>query len=141
MHMPGSLNLVYYAQWDRGRWHLAGEYYRAPVSLFLTTGDGSGLLYQDCRAWYPMVSYSLTKKLQVGSYYSLSWNKAGDTSLPENYSKDWVLSGRYDFNPYFYGKVEGHFLHGTWAGYYEDTNPNGLNPKSAMLAARIGFSF
>jgi hypothetical protein len=52
-----------------------------------------------------------------------------------------VVSGRYDFNPYFYGKIEGHFLHGTGLGYYASTNPNGLNPNSNILAAKIGFSF
>jgi len=140
-HMPGSLNVVYYAQWDHGRWHLAGEYYRSPLRIVINTGDGASALINDFRCWYPMLSYSVTRKLQLGSYYSVMSNHAGDTSLPENYSKDWVLSSRYDFNPYFYGKIEGHFLHGTGAGYYNDTNLNGLKPNSTMLAARIGFSF
>jgi hypothetical protein len=52
-----------------------------------------------------------------------------------------VVSGRYDFNSYFYGKIEGHFLHGNGLGFYESTNPNGLKPNSNMLAAKIGFSF
>ena len=51
------------------------------------------------------------------------------------------MSGRYDFNAYFYGKIEGHFLHGNGLGFYESTNPNGLKPNSNMLAAKIGFSF
>jgi hypothetical protein len=88
-----------------------------------------------------MGSYRLRKKLQVGSYYSHYVNKALNTSLPANYSKDWVVSGRYDFNSYFYGKIEGHFLHGDGLGYYASTNPNGLKPNSNMLAAKIGFSF
>ena len=75
------------------------------------------------------------------AYYSHYVNKAANTSLPENYSKDWVVSGRYDFNQYFYGKVEGHFLRGTGLGYYMSTNPNGLQPNANMLAARIGFTF
>jgi hypothetical protein len=54
-----------------------------------------------------MGSYRLWKKFRVGSYYSHYVNKALDTSLPANYAKDWVLSGRYDFNAYFYGKIEG----------------------------------
>jgi hypothetical protein len=95
----------------------------------------------DQRAWYPMASYSVMKRLQLGGYYSHYVNKAGDRSLPANYSKDWVISGRYDFNDYFYGKLEGHFLHGTGLGYYASTNPDGLKPNSNLLAARIGFSF
>ena len=88
-----------------------------------------------------MGSYRITERFQAGSYYSHYVNKALDTALPANYSKDWVVSGRYDFNSYFYGKIEGHFLHGTGLGYYESTNPNGLRPNSNMLAAKIVFTF
>jgi hypothetical protein len=95
----------------------------------------------DQRSWYPMVSYQTTKKLQVGTYYSHYINKATNYSLPENYSKDWALSGRYTFNANFYAKVELHFLHGTGIGYYSATNPDGLKPKTTMLASRAGFTF
>jgi hypothetical protein len=88
-----------------------------------------------------MGSYRLTEKVHLGTYYSHYVNKSLNTALPANYSKDWVASGRYDFNEYFYGKIEGHFLHGTGLGYYNSTNPNGLKPNSNMLAAKIGFSF
>jgi hypothetical protein len=96
---------------------------------------------QDLRSWYAMGSYRLLKRLDVGAYYSHLVNKALDTNLPANYSKDSVVSGRYDFNAYFYGKIEAHFLHGDGLGYYADTNPKGLKPNSNMLAAKIGFSF
>jgi len=141
VHVPGSLTQAYFGEWNRGRLHLSGEYWRTPLFLVLNPGTGPLTLAQDERAWYPMIRYELTKKLQIGSYYSHYANKAADTSQPENYSKDWVVSGRYDFNPYFYGKVEGHFLHGTGLGYYTSTNPDGLKPNAAMLAARIGFTF
>ena len=58
-----------------------------------------------------------------------------------NYSNDAVISGRYDFNSYFYAKLEGHFINGTLLGYYTDTNPNGEKNATQMLAAKIGFSF
>jgi len=95
----------------------------------------------DVRSWFAMGSYRVGRKFQLGAYYSHYVNKSLDTNLPANYSKDWVVSGRYDFNSYFYGKIEGHFLHGTALGYYDSTNPNGLKPNSNMLATRIGFSF
>jgi hypothetical protein len=95
----------------------------------------------DSRAWYAMGSYEVTKKLQVGTYYSHYVNQAADASLPQNYSKDWVISERYNFNQYLYGRLEGHFLHGTGLGYYANTNPKGLDPNSNMLAARVGFAF
>jgi hypothetical protein len=70
-------------------------------------------------------------------------NGGTNQSLPINYSKDWVVSGKYDFNPYFYAKLEGHFISGTAQGYYTDTNPTppGLQPKTKMLAAKVGYSF
>jgi hypothetical protein len=141
VHLPPSLTLAYYAQWRWSRLHLAAEYWQTPVDLTLTMGGVSIPDTVDQRAWYPMVSYDVTKKLQIGTYYSHYFNKAGDTSQPQNYSKDWVVSSRYDFNAYFYAKVEGHFLHGTALGYYTSVNPNGLQTNSDMLAMRIGFSF
>jgi hypothetical protein len=141
LHLPPAFMLAYYAEWTRGKLHLAGEYWRIPDEPVLTIGSTAIAVPLDQRAWYAMASYRLTQKLQVGSYYSHYVNKGADTSLSANYSKDWVVSGRYDFNEYFYGKLEGHFLHGTGLGYYASANPNGLKPNSKMLAARIGFSF
>jgi hypothetical protein len=141
VHLIPAVMNAYYAQWNRGRFHFAAEYWRVPVSLMLTVEGTPVPMSVDQRAWYPMASFQVTKKMQVGGYYSHYLNKAGDTSQPENYSKDWVMSGRYDFNEYFYGKVEGHFLHGTGLGYYASSNPNGLQTNANMLAARIGFSF
>jgi len=140
LHMAPSLTLAQYAQWGKGKLYVAGEYWRTPASPVLTMGPATIPLPLDQRSWYVMASYRLSEKLQLGSYYSHYVNKAMDTALPENYSKDFVLSGRYNFNPYFYGKVEGHFLHGTALGYYASTNPGGLKPDSNLLAARIGFS-
>ena len=112
-----------------------------PPHLILTLGTAEIPIPLDVRSWFVMGSYRLAKKFQVGAYYSHEVNRADDTNLPAHYSKDWVVSGRYDFNSYFYGKIEGHFLHGTGLGYFESTNPNGLKPNSNMLAAKIGFSF
>ena len=141
VHLPSTLTLAYYAQWDAHKLHLAAEYWRVPLEIQLVIQGEPIAVSVDQRAWYPMVSYDLMKKLQVGSYYSHYENKAGDTSLPQNYAKDWVVSGRYNFNQYFYGKLEGHFLHGTALGYYAIDNPNGLQPNTKMLAARVGFAF
>jgi hypothetical protein len=88
-----------------------------------------------------MSSYRLTGKLQAGAYYSHYINGGVNDSLPVNFSKDWTVSGRYDFNGYFYAKVEEHFINGTALDYYTDTNPTGLKPKSKLLAAKVGFNF
>lgn len=141
LHMPASSTTAQYAQWQHGRLYVAGEYWRMPFQLFGTVGGVAAYEAFDNRAWYPMVTYRLTEKLKVGTYYSHYMNKVGDTSNPASYSKDWVVSGRYDFNSYLYGKVESHFLHGTGLGYYSMVNPNGLAPDSKMLAAKVGFTF
>jgi hypothetical protein len=130
-----------YAQFTKGRIYLAGEYRRVPLDGIVTIGPAVIPINLDERSWFAMGSYRLLKMLHVGSYYSHYVNKSFDTSQPANYSKDFVLSGRYDFNPYFYGKLEAHFLHGDGLGYYAFTNANGLQPNSSMLAAKIGFSF
>jgi hypothetical protein len=141
VHVGPSITTAQYVQWDDGKLFLAAEYWRSPINPVLTVGQEIVPYPLDQRSWYAMASYRVSKKLQLGSYYSHYVNKAADSTLSANYSKDVVVSGRYNFNPYVYGKVEGHFLHGTGLGYYMNTNPGGLKPDSNMLAARIGFTF
>jgi len=141
LHVPSFLMTAQYAEFARGKFFLAFEYDKVPVREFLTVGPQTVIFPVDARSWYGMGQYRVSKKIEAGSYYSHYINKAMDSSLPENYSKDWVISGRYDFSAYFYAKLEDHFLHGTGLGYYESTNPNGLKPNSNILAAKIGFSF
>jgi hypothetical protein len=139
--VPPTFINAQYAQFKRGRFYFAGEYRRFPLDIDVTIGPVNIPVQQDARSWFAMGSYRLFKNLQIGSYYSHYVNKELATSLSANYSKDWIDSGRYDFNSYFYGKVEGHFVHGTGRGYYDSTNSNGLRSNSNMLAAKIGFSF
>ena len=141
VHLPPTLTPSFYAQFSRRKVYLAGEYDRIPINATLTIESTVIPFVEDGRSWFAMGSYRLCKNVQVGSYYSHYVNKAADTTQPANHSKDFVVSGRYDFNPYFYAKIEGHFLHGTALGYYSDTNPNGLAPDSKMLSAKIGFTF
>jgi len=141
VHLPASASVAYYAQFERGRFYFAGEYWRVPIHPEITLGPDTFALPYDERCWYAMAMYRLSDKFRVGTYYSHYVNQAADTSDPANYSKDWVVSGRYDFNAYFYGKIEGHFLHGDGMGYYAIDNPNGLATNSKMLAAKLGFTF
>jgi len=141
LHVAPFLISAQYAQFTTGKFYFAGEYDRSPANPIVTLGPAIVSLPQDFRSYYAMGSYRILKKLQAGGYYSHFVNKSLDTSQPANYSKDRVISGRYDFNSYFYGKVEGHFLQGTALGYYAESNPTGLKPDSKMLAVKIGFSF
>jgi hypothetical protein len=142
IHIPLSPVIAEYGQYTRGKFYVAGEYRRQATNAILTFGSVAYPSPSDKRTWYAMASYRLAKKFQLGSYYSHSVDlDNGSTSLPGNYAKDWTIAGRYDFNAYFYGKIESHFLHGTDSGYYQSTNPNGLQDNSNMLAVKIGFSF
>jgi len=140
-HSPAYLVPSMYGKFNRGKLYLAGEYDRIPINAMITVGTTVIPFVEDARSWFVMGSYRLRKNFQLGSYYSHYVDKGYDTTQPANYSKDWVLTGRYDFNDYFCSKIEGHFLRGTALGYYNDTNPNGLAPNSNMLAAKIGFTF
>ncbi len=136
-----------YAKYERGKFMAAFEYKRMPVSLTYIANTAAGPYPVgnpvDWRSWYVMTSYRASKKLEVGTYYSHIVDAGGgeSTSVYQHYSKDWTISGRYDFDSHFYAKVEEHFVHGTDIGYYSDSNPNGEKPRSNILAARIGFSF
>jgi hypothetical protein len=141
VHVPPSFVNAEYAQFSRGKFYFAGEYRRQPTLSTVTIGPMAFSNPVDERVWYAMGSYRVTEKIQLGSYYSHFLDKAGYMGQPGDYSKDWVVSGRYDFNAHFYGKIEDHFLHGNGIGFYDSTNPNGLTPNSRMLAAKIGFSF
>jgi hypothetical protein len=136
-----------YAQFERGKFFVAAETRRMPISLFVTATTAGGPVVipdaLDWRSWYVMTSYRVTEKLQLGTYYShfVDAGASASTALIAKYSRDWTVSGRYDFNSYFFGKLEEHFVHGTDLGYYPDSNPNGEKPRSNVLAAKIGFSF
>ncbi|MGA8870307.1 MAG: hypothetical protein WB460_04170 [Candidatus Acidiferrales bacterium] len=105
-----------YAKFERGKFFGAFEIKRMPVGLSYTANTPEGPIPVanpvDWRSWYVMTSYRVTKKLQVGTYYSHMVDAGGgeNTSVSPHYSKDWTISGRYDFNSYFYAKLEEHFL-------------------------------
>ncbi|HEY9127199.1 MAG TPA: hypothetical protein VIM62_08725, partial [Acidobacteriaceae bacterium] len=79
-------------------------------------------------------------KLTSGVYVSQAVNY--QTALgPGRYSKDWAISGRYDFNEFLYAKAEQHFIDGASIGYDTDLNPNGLKPDTRLTVLKIGVSF
>ena len=138
---PPNMLLAYYGQYEKGKFYAAAEYRRNPVVGTIPTTFFTVPFALDERAWYVMTSYRVAPKLQVGTYYSHYVDKTKVTTLPANYSKDWTISGRYDFNQYFYAKVEGHFVHGTAFDFYAVNNPKGNKTNSNLLAVKAGFTF
>ena len=94
----------------------------------------------DIRSWYGMGSYKVTEKFTGGLYVMQEIDHATPLG-PARYSKDWAVSGRYDFNQYLYAKAEQHFIDGTAQGYDSALNPHGLKPDTRLTILKVGVSF
>jgi len=125
-------------QFERGKVTLSAEWQVSPV--YASTGSAPEA-YTPVRSWYTMLSYRAHPKLTLGTYYSHSGYYLADQKNPANYLKDVVVSSRYDFNRYFYAKLEGHYLDGNDGGFFAQVNPNGLQKTTRLLLARFGFAF
>src|SRR5579859_4565702 len=138
----GSLNYPnYFALYEKNKVMVAAEYGRLPVSLTLQF-IGLPPTYErvDFCSWYAMASYKLTSKITAGVYDSQQFNRQAPLG-PARYSKDWTISGRYDFSQYLYAKAEEHIIDGTAIGYDADLNPNGLKPNTKLTILKVGVSF
>jgi hypothetical protein len=131
----------YFAQYEKNKIMAAFEYERNWNNQLLQfPGLANSVQRGDDRAWYAMASYKVTDKLTAGAYDSQDIDHQAPLG-PGRYQKDWVVSGRYDFNQYIYAKAEQHFINGTTQGYDTDLNPNGLATKTRLTALKIGVSF
>ena len=77
--------------------------------------------------YYVMASYRVAPWFAPGVYYSVYYPNTDKRSGRENQQHDLALSLRYDLNPHWLVKVEGHFMHGT-AALEPDLN-DGKQPK------------
>jgi hypothetical protein len=131
----------YFASYEKQKLMLAGEFTRLPVNATIQV---PGVFAQsqkiDYRGWYGMASYKLTDKLSVGMYDSQFFDHQAVLG-PARYSKDWAISGRYDFNQFLYAKAEQHFINGTALSYDTDLNPGIIKPVTKLTILKIGVSF
>jgi hypothetical protein len=140
--------LAYFGKYEKGKVMIAGEYTRLPVHLTMTYPLPVGLIpiKNDQHTWYGMASYKVTGKLTTGVYGSQLVIHSAPLG-PARYSKDWAISGRYDFSQFLYAKAEQHFIDGTAASYDTDMNPKtaslptGLQPNTKLTILKIGVSF
>jgi hypothetical protein len=131
----------YFALYEKNKFMVAAEYGRLPVSVTLQfTGLPPTHERIDFQNWYAMASYKLTAKITAGVYDSQQFNRQAPLG-PARYSKDWAISGRYDFSQYLYAKAEEHIIDGTAIGYDTDLNPNGLKPNTKLTILKVGVSF
>ncbi|HEX5228829.1 MAG TPA: hypothetical protein VFW44_14015 [Bryobacteraceae bacterium] len=134
---------AYYGQYEFGKFFASAQYMKlvqyTDVSLH---GAAPVSSLTDNRAWFAMAGYHVTNQLQLGVYWARNIiASAPHPSEPGNYFRDWVVSGRYDFNSFLYAKVEGHFIDGAGLGFYGFDNPNGLKPQTILAVVKLGFCF
>jgi hypothetical protein len=100
--------------------------------------------------YYFSASCRFTQWFELGSYYSVyypfgSQSQSEGLNNPtisgnKDYTKDWALSTRFDFNEYWAFKVEGHRMNGTAYPLFRE-NDDFPDKRWWLLAAKITFSF
>jgi hypothetical protein len=129
----------FYVQYVHDRLRLDGEYRRNLLDLTL--------FLLDSRSFYGSASYRISKRLELGGYYSrfyLNW-RAG-ASGPGSHIFEPVDTARVDLTNHWDVKIEGHFMHGfaasdAFRGFYPRDNPQGLKPATNLLVIRTGVQF
>jgi len=127
--------------WEHGRtWHVEN------VNM-------AGTLYavnEDHRSWYVAAAYRMSKRLEIGSYYShydVGVRYDGRAVAPwQDHEFDKVATARVDLTRWWHLKVEGHFIDGfshppVLRGFYPQQNPDGYLPKTNLLVIRTGVDF
>jgi hypothetical protein len=131
----------YFARYEKGKWMVAAEYTRlAGTASIQFVGLPAIPQLLDQRSQFAMATYKVTSKLSVGIYNSESINRKTPLG-PARFSKDWAVSGRYDFNQFLYAKAEQHWIDGTSINYDATLNPNGLKPDTMLTILKAGVSF
>jgi hypothetical protein len=130
----------FYTQYDYKKLTLAVEWNIEPSWEYVGTAPVD---YSPSRIWVYMGTYHVTDRWSVGAYYSTDWGPDGnrDRHDPGNFSHETVANTRFDFNKYFYAKLEGHYIDGDADGLYTVYNPNGFEKITRLAVARIGFAF
>ena len=147
----------FYGEYTRGKLRFDSEYRRFLHNEFISTIGVTNIT--DVRGWYVSGAYRISKRLEVGSYYSrytitsvfggppeFMRPDETDTSLPANHVYDKVITGRVDLNRFWNVKVEGHFMNGYGAstypdGFYPQVNPQGFKPDTNALVLKTSVNF
>jgi hypothetical protein len=147
----------FYAQYTVGKLRIDSEYRRYLRDQIIFSGTSEN--ETDVRGWYVSGAYRITKRLELGSYYSRYTvtsvfggalarlvPKQTDTSLPANHIYDKVITARVDLKKFWNVKVEGHFMNGyadsTYPdGFYPQVNPQSFKPNTNALVVKTGINF
>jgi len=102
-------------------------------------------------AWFSSAAYRLSKRAEVGGYYShyrvkLTNPTVAVTGSGRDHIFDKAVTVRFDLTRFWALKIEGHFMDGVGApgqahGFYPQDNPQGLQPTTHMLVIRTSCYF
>ena len=147
----------FYGEYTVGRLRVDSEYRRYWRNQELAGGTSES--FADVRGWYVSGAYRVSRRFQIGSYYShytitnviggaLSafYPSTTDTALPADHDYDKVVTGRVDLNKFWNVKIEGHFMNGYGSGpypngFYTQVNPLGFKPNTNALVVKTGVNF
>ena len=147
----------FYGEYTVGGLRIDSEYRRYWRNQELFGGTSES--FADVRGWYVSGAYRISKRLQIGSYYSRYtitnvvsgvlapfYPPLTDTGLPADHDYDKVVAGRVNLNRFWNVKVEGHFMNGYGSGpypngFYTQVNPQGLKPNTNALVIKTGVNF
>jgi hypothetical protein len=147
--------MAYYVDYTRGNLRADAEYRdqtrRGAITAEIPGRPVLSWPGSDEPAWFISGAYRLSKRLEVGTYYSdyrvLLVNPAVAVTGPgRDHIFDKVISVRLDLARFWDFKIEGHFMDGVGSpgqahGFYPQDNTNGLTPQTNMLVIRTGWYF
>jgi hypothetical protein len=129
----------FYVQYIRDKLTLDGEYRRNLLDL--------AQFSLNSRSAYGSASYRISKRLELGAYYSRFYlDLRANSNGPSSHIFERVASARLDLTSHWDVKLEGHFMHGyaasdAFRGFYPVDNPQGLKPATNLLVIRTGIQF
>jgi hypothetical protein len=146
----------FYGEYTHSKLRIESEYRRYLRDQMVFSGTAEN--EDDVRGWYVSGAYRISKRLELGSYYSrycitsvnggalAGFPNQTDTGLPANHIYDKVITVRVDLNKFWNVKVEGHFMNGYGSstypdGFYPQVNPQGFKPDTNALIVKTSINF
>jgi hypothetical protein len=108
-----SLLWVGFAEYAAGDLVLTSEYSRWSGKQESNDPASSPPIDNQSERAYAMATYRVTPWLQPGAYYSLFFPDVDNREGRENIQHDVAMTLRFDINPYWLVKLEGHYMAGT----------------------------
>lgn len=136
-------------EYVRGRLTIAAEYLSQRIDISMSipgTGMPPAEFDIEAEGYYASASYRFCDWFELGTYYSEFYpdkdDKDGDKMEPDYLAwlKDFSLTTRFDINPFWTIKLEGHLMDGA-AYLLASDNPEGFEEEWFLFIAKTTFSF